>query len=153
MKKGSCECIKGSLKGPCKHKASIAKEYKVKNFEILPEDNQEMRSFYHFLGTGNKKEASWFRPIQEEASLPLVDQKILQRGIQNHTYSFCLSEERTFYGGNGNGMYISFLKKWNDCILFLLELNESISFLQEWNEHSIPVGMKCSLHSSRNGMR
>jgi hypothetical protein len=73
MKKGSCECIKGSLKGPCKHKASVAKEYKVKNFEILPEDNQEMRSFYHFLGTGNKKEVSWFRPIQEEASLPLVD--------------------------------------------------------------------------------
>jgi hypothetical protein len=32
-----------------------------------------MRSFYHFLGTGNKKEASWFRPIQEEVSLPLVD--------------------------------------------------------------------------------
>ena len=39
----------------------------------MPEDNQEMRSFYHFLGTGNKKEPSWFRPIQEEASLALVD--------------------------------------------------------------------------------
>ena len=31
-KKGSCECFKGSLNGPCKHKASVVKEYKMKNF-------------------------------------------------------------------------------------------------------------------------
>ena len=43
IKKGTCECRQGSQKGPCKHKSLVAQEYKMKNFEILPPENQEMR--------------------------------------------------------------------------------------------------------------
>ena len=43
IKKGTCECRQGSQKGPCKHKSLVAQEYKMKNFEILPRENQEIR--------------------------------------------------------------------------------------------------------------
>ena len=45
----------------------------MKNFEILPRENQEMRSFYYYLGTGKTRESCWFRPLEEEVSIPLVD--------------------------------------------------------------------------------
>jgi hypothetical protein len=32
-----------------------------------------MRSFYYYLGTGKLRESSWFRPLQDETSIPLVD--------------------------------------------------------------------------------
>ena len=70
---GLCECKKGSLKGPCKHKALVAHQYKIKNFEILPKDNEKMRSFYNHLGTGQIRVASWFRPLSEETLMPEVD--------------------------------------------------------------------------------
>ena len=49
----------GSQKGPFKH-----------NFF---RENQEMRSFYYYLGTGKTRESCWFRPLEEEVSIPLVD--------------------------------------------------------------------------------
>ena len=73
MKSGLCECFKGALKGPCKHKALVAHQYKMKNFEILPKENEKMRAFYHFLGTGIEHESSWFRPLLEEEDIPQVD--------------------------------------------------------------------------------
>ena len=73
MESGLCECFQGFLKGPCKHKASVAKKYKVKNFDILPHENEKMRSFYYFLGTGVQKENTWFRPLMEEVPFPEFD--------------------------------------------------------------------------------
>ena len=36
IKNGLCECPRGALKGPCKHKGIVSHKYKIKNFEILP---------------------------------------------------------------------------------------------------------------------
>ena len=66
MEAGLCECFKGCMKGPCKHKAAVEKKYKVRNFDVLPHENEKMRSFYFYLGTGVQREASWFRPLTEE---------------------------------------------------------------------------------------
>ena len=61
-------------KGPCKHKSLVVKKFKLKNFEVLPKDNPEMRSVYYYLATGENKDPAWFRPIEEEESaVPLVD--------------------------------------------------------------------------------
>ena len=85
MKKGLCECKIGALKGPCKHKALVAKMFKTKNFEILPEDNSVMRAFFYFLATGSNKDASWFRPIEEEEILmPEVDWSMNNDEIDDH---------------------------------------------------------------------
>ena len=46
METGLCECFKGCMKGPCKHKAAVEKKYKVWNFDVLPHKNMKMRSFY-----------------------------------------------------------------------------------------------------------
>ena len=52
------------------------KKFKLKNFEVLPKDNPEMRSVYYYLATGENKDPAWFRPIEEEESaVPLVDWK------------------------------------------------------------------------------
>ena len=73
METGLCECFQGFLKGPCKHKAAVAKKYKVKNFDVLPQENEKMRSFYYFLGTGINRDESWFRPLVDETSFPEID--------------------------------------------------------------------------------
>ena len=61
------------LYGPCKHKAAVEKKYKVWNFDVLPHENEKMRSFYYYLGTGVQREASWFRPLTEEVPFPEPD--------------------------------------------------------------------------------
>ena len=53
------------MKGPCKHKAAVEKKYKVRNFDVLPHENEKIRSFYYFLGPCVQREASWFRPLTE----------------------------------------------------------------------------------------
>ena len=70
MKAGLCECFKGFLKGPCKHKGAVSLIYKLHNFDALPQQNENMRSFYHFLATGTQKDIAWFRPINGENSFP-----------------------------------------------------------------------------------
>ena len=52
---GLCECLRGFLKGPCKHKGALSIKYKLKNFDAISHQNENMRSFYYFLGTGNNR--------------------------------------------------------------------------------------------------
>ena len=70
----TCECKQGASKGPCKHKSLVVNKFQLKNFEVLPKDNPEMRSVYYYLATGENKDPAWFRPIdKEESVVPLVD--------------------------------------------------------------------------------
>ena len=43
------------------------------NFDVLPQENEKMRSFYYFLGTGVQREAGWFRPLTEGVPFPEPD--------------------------------------------------------------------------------
>ena len=52
---------------------AVVKKYKMKNFDVLPEDNEKMRAFYHFIGTGVERASGWFRPLLEESSFPPSD--------------------------------------------------------------------------------
>jgi hypothetical protein len=52
MKNGLCQYPHRPLKGPCKHKGIVSHKYKMKNFEILPEENTKMRAIYNYLSTG-----------------------------------------------------------------------------------------------------
>ena len=78
MKAGLCQCFKGFLKGHCKHKEAVSLIYKLHNFYALPQQNEKMRSFYHFLATGTQKYIAWFRPINGENSFPELLRKTLQ---------------------------------------------------------------------------
>ena len=76
IENGLCECFQGFLKGPCKHKKAVVQKHKMKNFEVLPKQNEKMRAFYHFIGTGTVRESRWFRPLdleEDEVSIPLAD--------------------------------------------------------------------------------
>ena len=53
----------GISKGPCKHKHVLAKQYNIASFHTIPTDSAEMRAFYHFLGTGKREDASWYRSL------------------------------------------------------------------------------------------
>jgi hypothetical protein len=60
MEAGLCECPQGFLKGPCKHKGIVSHTFKLRNFDTLPQQNEKMRAFYYFLGTGGNRDVSWF---------------------------------------------------------------------------------------------
>ena len=49
---GLCEYPVGRTEAPCKHKHAVAIKYKTFSFDHIPEQNPEMRAFYHFLGCG-----------------------------------------------------------------------------------------------------
>ena len=62
MVTGICECVRGCLKGPYKHMKAVAQKFKMNNFEMLPKENEIVRAFYHFIGTGIRRESHWLRP-------------------------------------------------------------------------------------------
>ena len=47
-------------------------KFKLKNFEVLPEDNPEMPSVYYYLTTGENKNRAWFRSIDKEISSQML---------------------------------------------------------------------------------
>ena len=51
--------------------AAVEKKYKVKNYDVLPHDNEKMRQMYYFIGTG--RDLTWFRPLSEEKPFPEAD--------------------------------------------------------------------------------
>ena len=66
---GLCECPVGLSRGPCKHKAILSKQFNLLSFDIIPTESCEMRAFYHFLGTGQRENPFWYRPLH----LPEID--------------------------------------------------------------------------------
>ena len=58
-----CECPMGISKGSSKLKHVLAKQYNIASFLTIPADSAEMRAFYHFLGTGKREDASWYRSL------------------------------------------------------------------------------------------
>ena len=54
------------FKRPCKQKSLVVNKFKLKIFEVLPEDNPEMPSVYYYLATGENKNQAWFRSIDKE---------------------------------------------------------------------------------------
>ena len=51
--------------------AAVGKKYKVKNYDVLPHNNEKMRQMYYFIGTG--RDLTWFRPLSEEKPFPEAD--------------------------------------------------------------------------------
>ena len=64
MNIGLCECPIGLLKRPCKHKHVLAKHFKLPSFNTIPTESCEMRAIYDFLGTGQREDPTWYRPLQ-----------------------------------------------------------------------------------------
>ena len=69
MEIGLSECPVGLSRGPCKHKHVLTKECNLISFDTIPTESCEMRSFYHFLGTGQREVPTWYRPLH----LPEMD--------------------------------------------------------------------------------
>jgi hypothetical protein len=51
-----CECPRGALQGPLKNKGIFSHKYKMKNLEILLEENPKIRAIYNYLATGIERE-------------------------------------------------------------------------------------------------
>ena len=52
MISGFCECKSGMNCGPCKHKDAIAKYFNISEFNVLPENDVNMRAMYHYIAEG-----------------------------------------------------------------------------------------------------
>ena len=66
MDLGLCECPQGMLKGPCKHKHVLAEKYQLASTDVIPNHSPHLRAFYHFLGTGESRDANWYRSLTEQ---------------------------------------------------------------------------------------
>ena len=65
-----CECPKGRLRGPCKHKHVVAEHFNLATPDVIPTKDPRVRSFYHFLATGVEKESSWYRDLATSDATP-----------------------------------------------------------------------------------
>ena len=53
LRKMQCECFRGCLRGPCKHKAFLVRKYNLESLEILPTPEMiKLRKVFYFIGTG-----------------------------------------------------------------------------------------------------
>ena len=65
MNVGLCECPQGMLKGPCKHKQAVANEFQLSSLDTLFNATPRLRAFYHFLATGESRDANWYRGLAD----------------------------------------------------------------------------------------
>ena len=66
---GLCEYLVGLSGGPCQHKYILSKQFNLLSFDTISTESCEMRAFYHFLGTGQRENPTWYRPLH----LPEID--------------------------------------------------------------------------------
>ena len=64
LRKMQCECFRGCLRGPCKHKAFLVRKYNLESLEILPTPEMiKLRKVFYFIGTGKVINDDWFRTL------------------------------------------------------------------------------------------
>ena len=83
MRSGFCSCFIGQTLAPCKHKASVAKYFKISHFSVLPEFDACARSFYHFLANGSHMDQNWYRPIDNPDGAPQFSQYVEHETDEN----------------------------------------------------------------------
>ena len=66
MELGLCECAKGMLRGPCKHKHIVAEHFNILSCDVIPKSEPRVRAFYHFLATGTEKDAERYRSLSHQ---------------------------------------------------------------------------------------
>ena len=66
MELGLCECAKGMLRGPCKHKHIVAEHFNILSCDVIPKSESRVRAFYHFLTPGTEKDANWYRSLSHQ---------------------------------------------------------------------------------------
>ena len=66
MDLGLCECPLGMLKGTCKHKHVLAEKCQVVCADVIPNHNPHVRAHYHFLATGERRDANWYRALNQQ---------------------------------------------------------------------------------------
>ena len=65
MELRTCSCPHGRLKGPCKHRAIVSISQHLPSFDLVPEDNPEMRRLWMFIGTGKYVDLDYFLPLSD----------------------------------------------------------------------------------------
>jgi hypothetical protein len=69
MSVGLCTCKEGSTGGPCKHQASIVKQFGIESWNFIP-DNPQIKQTLCVIGTGQVKDLSWFKSLRDPLSIP-----------------------------------------------------------------------------------
>ena len=68
---GTCECVQGRNRGPCKHKDAIHHYFGEAAFNVVPTHDPSTRRLWNFIATGKWLPESWFRNFREsQASRP-----------------------------------------------------------------------------------
>lgn len=65
MELRTCSCPHGRLKGPCKHRSVVSLTQKLPSFDLVPEENPQMRKMWMYIGTGKDVELDYFLPLSD----------------------------------------------------------------------------------------
>ena len=72
-----CECPRGMLRGPCKHKQVVSAEFEIATPGVIPSSDSvtdsKLRAFYHFVATGAMKDINWYRPLSNSDEMKIPD--------------------------------------------------------------------------------
>ena len=79
MISGKCECPVGRSCAPCKHKSALALKKHVSEFSSVPVTDPCARAIYHYVGTGNILQNSWYRPLSSKDTEADVEMYVRNR--------------------------------------------------------------------------
>ena len=81
---------------------AVAQKFKMNNFEMLPKENEIVRAFYHFIGTGIRRESLWLKrnpfPIADwnGNALDYENKSETSEGVQESEEQMEVLEEESF---------------------------------------------------------
>ena len=82
MELRTCSCPHGRLKGPCKHRAIVSISQHLPSFDLVPEDNPEMRRMWMFIGTGKYVDLDYFLPLSDPKNTDQTNSNATNQTLQ-----------------------------------------------------------------------
>lgn len=86
MTVGLCTCKEGNTGGPCKHQASIVRQFSLTSWNFIPE-NPEMRQLLCLIGTGKLHDVSWFHSLRGAQSTSHLTPAVTTDTLNESTHS------------------------------------------------------------------
>ena len=68
MRSGDCQCLQGSSRGPCKHKAAVEKHYGISEFTMIPHTDNKIGAMYHYIAVGYHEDPTHYRGLTDTAT-------------------------------------------------------------------------------------
>mgnify|MGYP001796678642 CR=1 FL=1 len=67
-----CECLVGTLHGPCRHKQLVTDHFHISSPDLIPHENPQVCALYYYIATGEERDVNWFRSLNDVDTISLL---------------------------------------------------------------------------------